>query len=101
MLITLDQLKTHLRIEHDDHDERLQEVIFAASAIVLDYLKMPEGTWETTSGDPSEVPYVVVAATKLVAGALFENVEGNDEGPQPLSQTVKDLLHRLRDPALA
>lgn len=101
MLITLDQLKTHLRIENDEHDERLQEVAYAASAIVLDYLKRPEGTWENTAGDPDDVPYVVVAATKLVAGALFENLEGNDEGPQPLSQTVKDLLHRLRDPAFA
>jgi hypothetical protein len=101
MLITVEQLKTHLGIQNDDHDERLNEIVLEASAIVLDYLKRPETDWQTTSGEPDGVPYVVVSATKLVAGALSENREGNDSDPSPLSQTVKDLLHRYRDPALA
>lgn len=101
MLITLDQAKAHLVIEHDEIDETIEEKVQEASAIVLDYLKRDEAEWQNTSGDPDGVPYLVQAATKLVVGALMENREGNDNGPQPLSQAVKDLLHRYRDPAIA
>lgn len=96
-LITLEQAKLQLRIddENDEHDEHLEELIEDASGIVLDYLKKSETEWQTTSGEPEEVPRAVISATKLVLQSLFE---GDDE---PLSQAVKDLLHRYRDPALA
>jgi hypothetical protein len=94
-LITLDQAKRHLRMG-DDEDEEIEEKVNEASAIVLDYLKVPADEWAVGA-----VPYLVQAATKLVLGALMENREGNADGPEPLSQAVKDLLHRYRDPALA
>jgi hypothetical protein len=102
-LITLDAAKRHLVIDHDELDDTLEEKVDEASGIVLDYLKRPDSEWQTTAGTPDEVPYVVQAATKLVLGALWENREGNDYAllPQPLSPTVKNLLHRLRDPAIA
>jgi hypothetical protein len=100
-LLTLDDLKLHLRIEDDYHDDRLEQILDDASGIVLDYLKVEDSQWQTTSGEPDSVPYAVRAATKLVAGALFENLEGNEGGPDPLSETVKSLLHRFRDPAIA
>jgi hypothetical protein len=95
-LITLDQAKRHLQILHDDMDEEIEEKVNEASAIVLDYLKVAEDAYEVDA-----VPYLVQSATKLVLGALCENREGNASGPEPLSQAVKDLLHRYRDPALA
>lgn len=95
-LITLDQAKRHLQIVNDEQNEEIEEKVNEASAIVLDYLKVSEDAYEI-----GEVPYLVQSATKLVIGALLENREGNASGPEPLSQAVKDLLHRYRDPALA
>jgi hypothetical protein len=101
MLITVDQAKLHLRIEDDDHDDQLEEIIEDASGIILDYLKVAETMWQTTSGEPDEVPRAVIAAVKLGVSALFENPEQDEKGPLVLSQPVKDLLHRFRDPAMA
>lgn len=72
-----------------------------ASAIVLDYLKRDAGEWQDSAQEPESVPSVVEAATLIVAGALYENRDGAGNAAEPLSQTVKDLLHRYRDPAMA
>lgn len=97
MLITVDQAKLHLRIDADtaEHDELLELVVPMASAIVLDYLKRDAASWQTTAGAPEDVPGPVQAATLLVMEALVDGVD------EPLSQPVKNLLHRYRDPALA
>lgn len=101
MLITLDQAKLHLRIDNDDHDDQLEEIIEDASGIILDYLKMESTAYQTTAGEPEDVPRSVVSAVKLGVSALFENPEQDERGPLVLSQTVKNLLMRLRDPAIA
>lgn len=100
LLVTFERAKRHLNVDHDNDDTLIQSLIIQGSAIVLDYCKKPDDTWDVL-GSPSGVPAVVEAATLLVIGALYENREGNADGPQPLSQAVKDLLHRQRDPAYA
>lgn len=97
-LVTFDQAKAHLAVDHNEDDTLIQVFVDAASDIVLDYLKK---TVEDLPGSPSEVPPTIEAATLLVIGALYENRDGAENAPQPLSQAVKDLLHRYRDPALA
>ncbi len=101
-LITAKQLAYHLREDEEEAWNRLEEVIAEASAIVMNYLKMDVPTaWmttETESPTGTGVPYDVQAAVKLVAGELYKNREGSSD---PLSKTVKSLLHRRRDPAIA
>lgn len=105
-LITLKQLKRHVNQDTSFDDKLLEEKRFAASAIVLDYLKIDTNDtgfdWLDMFGEPTKnIPAVVTAATLIVAGALYENRDGSSSGPQALSQTVVDLLMRSRDPALA
>lgn len=100
-LITVDQAKLHLRLDTDDHDDLLEEIVSDVSGIILDYLKLESTAYQTTAGEPDDVPAAVKAAVKLGVSAMFENPEQLPDGPQVLSQTVKDLLHRLRDPAMA
>jgi uncharacterized phage protein (predicted DNA packaging) len=100
-LITVDQAKLHLRLDTDDHDDLLEEIVSDVSGVILDYLKMDSTAYQTTDGEPDDVPAAVKSAVKLGVSAMFENPEQLPDGPQVLSQTVKDLLHRLRDPALA
>jgi hypothetical protein len=101
MLLTIDQAKLHLRITDDEHDEELEEMVPEVSEIILNYLKLPSTSWQTTDGEPEDVPGAVKSAVKVAISALFENPEQNPDGPQVLSQAVKDLLHRYRDPAMA
>jgi hypothetical protein len=100
-LVTVDDAKLDLNILNDDRDDAIERAVNKASHIVLNYLKLPDTEWQDTNGEPNDVPYTVQAATSLAAGALLANPEGHPDGPQALSQAVKDLLHRYRDPALA
>lgn len=93
-LVDIYQAHKHLRIDDDDADEDLDIKIEQASEIVIDYLKTSNSGWE----DPDTVPYPIQAATLLVLGVLWEEREG---AVDPLTDAVKSLLHRFRDPALA
>lgn len=88
-LVNIDAAKRHLRIDSafTADDERVSEKLEQASGIVLDYCKV------TSMSSPP--PQHVQAATLLVLEALFDGTA------EPLSQAVKDLLHREWDPAFA
>ncbi len=85
----------------------LEQKILAASAIVYNYLKIavPDFTSPSTEGtlystwSITGVPYDVQQATLLVLSELWENREASNSNP--LSDAVKALLHRYRDPAMA
>jgi hypothetical protein len=89
-LVSVAVVKDRLRIDEPESEGDLQRMAEEASAIVLDYLKKPSDAWTEAT-----VPSVVRSAILLVVRALYD---GEDE---PLSTTVKALVHRLRDPALA
>ncbi len=109
-LITLQDAKEHLRVDHDLDDADILLKMEQASDIVIDYLKLPEGKWDLDAGGSGSsssgssgsssglAPWRVTAATLLVLGELYRNREA---GSNPLSQGAMDLLHRTRDPALA
>lgn len=94
-LITLTQAKDQVEIEHDEKDSAILLKIEEASAIVTDYIKRPDHGWTDRT-----VPAHVRAAVRLVFASLWSN-RGDGEAPDPLSATVKSLLHRERDPAVA
>jgi hypothetical protein len=103
-LVSLTKAKTHLRVSGSAQDADIQDKIYQASSIILDYLKLDEPpiAWydHTTTGlePPDEMPRLVEAATLLVLSELHSKRETASD---PLSKSVKDLLRRLRDPALA
>lgn len=105
--ITLVQAKAHLRIDDDDDDTQVQDVLDTAQDIVLDYLKNPTGVFYEADGVTplSAPPAPVIAALKLVLGNLWRYREGGDERftthVEPISPAVVGLLMRLRDPAFA
>lgn len=106
-LVTVEQASDHLRLNlvSDDGsppsysqelDDRYNDLVLkmdAATAIVIDYIKMPDNEW-TAQDAPSNLQ----AAILLVLSGLYD---GRDTGTEVLSPSVKALLHRLRDPALA
>lgn len=98
-LITLEQLKEHVVMDHDLDDSKLQQIADDASELMLNYLKRPLDSWQDTALAPDGVPGPVRAATLKIGAALYENRDGS--GTPALSQDVKDMVHRYRDPAFA
>lgn len=92
-LISLEVAKRHLIIEDDFRDEDVFAKAEEATAIVVDYLKKPDHGWTEET-----VPGQVKAAILLTFASLFRNPDGDVD---PLSDAVRSLLHRMRDPALA
>lgn len=103
LLITVDRFAEIVGADEDDSYRNLEQTIRLASAIVMDYLKIDvPATWMVSPEDSpagTGVPFVVQAAVELVASELWLNKEASRS--DPLSKTVKNLLFRLRDPALA
>lgn len=102
-LLTLSQVKTHLRIEDNDHDIDLSDKIVQTTSIIYDFLKVTTTpvAWINVDVSPAvtEIPALVQAAALLTVGELYMNRESSDA--DVLSDAVKNLLRRSRDPALA
>ena len=92
-LVTLAEVKADLNILNADRDTELTLKAELATDIVMGYIKKDaaEEYW-----DDETVPYRIKAAVLLVVRSLF-----NDDNADPLSESVKAILHRDRDPALA
>lgn len=106
-LITLDQARTQVNLDHELDDGVLNEKRQEASGVILDYLKVDTDdtsfNWVDLLGEPTEnIPQHVIAATKMCLGAMYENRDGDVwRAPQPISQSVIDILMRTRKPAMA
>ena len=109
-LVTLDQAKKHLRMDHDDDDVMILEITYSASAVVLNYLKdIGNDQFMDSSGDMIagvDVPWEIVAATLIMVGVLYRNPTGEGGTINPaftqgyLPPPVTAMLYPLRDPAL-
>jgi hypothetical protein len=99
-LLSLAQAKAQLRIAEDDHsrDDEVYEKVEEASAIIIDYLKIPEAeqTWTEDT-----VPWHVRAAVKLMLTHLNEHAGDDMSTDDNLWNAVRRLLERSRDPTLA
>lgn len=119
MYVTLEDAKTHLRVDFDDDDADLQGKILAASSAVKNYMKTAsvyepnrdaDGNPETdadgnfTYPATKRVRFEVRAATLILVGELYKNREAEQDGDAGLGMLpapVIALLYPLRDPALA
>ena len=87
-MLTLIEVKQHLRIETSDEDSLLHAYMDAATASVADYLGQPL---------PDPIPAPVEAAILLRVGDLYEHREEQAERPLVQNKTFERLLspHRL------
>lgn len=107
-LVNLDQAKAHLRVDHDEDDDDIQQKIEAASAAVVTYLKSGADSFVDTSGEViADVPQDVQFATLLLVGHFYKNREAQADDPVPvfgygyLPRGVMALLYPYRIPTLA
>lgn len=88
-LVSVDQARDRLRIDEAYAEADLERMAVEATDIVLDYIK-GERDWTEETAPPR-----VQASILLVMRNLYDGAE------QPLSEPAKNLVYRLRDPALA
>lgn len=94
-VVTLDQVKKHLRLCLNDAEENdhLDLIISAAVSHASQYIDRPI-PWTDQAGELVPVPPDVKAAILLIIGDLYENREGQFVGVQVAeNQTVQNLLH--------
>jgi uncharacterized phage protein (predicted DNA packaging) len=93
-LVTLSEVKEHLRIEHTNEDRVLKIYIEAAN----DYIKKLLNSEIPGIGDspPTEAPGAIKAGALLTIGDLYENREGASEKDIKENPAVMRLLHPYR-----
>jgi hypothetical protein len=108
-LVTLEDVKSALRIDTEDDDFILTAYVAAASAAVIGYLKEQadaildlDSGGDLTSG--SDVPADIQVATIMLVGHFYREPDGDTEKAFEygyLPKPVVSLLYRYRDPAIA
>lgn len=97
MIVSVDELKTHLRIEEDDEDAYLASLITQAQTAAEDYCRVSfEGGAE--SENENTAPEPVRLAILLMAGFYFENRDIPDMTTfRAMRMAFESLLYPYRD----
>jgi hypothetical protein len=111
MLVSLDRVKTALRVTHDNDDGMIEVLISGASKAVLRYLKGQAGDLlsidsppDSPPNDLDDVEEDIQVAVILLVGHFYRNPDNDVEGAFErgyLPKPVTALLYPHRDPTLA
>ena len=98
MIVTVDEVKTHLRIEHNEEDEYIETLIKQAQTEAEDYCRVSFETDE--EGTPVDPPEPVRLAVILMTSFYYENRDIPDMTTYKATRMAFDsLLYPYRDPA--
>lgn len=106
-LVDLKTVKKILRIDHDDDDQALEQLIRSASERIILYFKSraKEVLALDDNGKLTEpIPAPIVISAAIYVGILYRNVDqdpDNDWDPSKLPAMVTANLYPFRDPTLA
>ena len=91
MIVTLDDLKAHLRIEHDEEDGQLENLLEQAQTAAEDYCRV--------QFSEEEAPEPVRLAILLMASFYYENRDIPDMTTfKAMRMAFDSLLYPYRDP---
>ena len=91
MTITVEEVKSHLRIQQDEEDELIADFIAQAQAVAEDYCRVK-------FVDPAPEP--VRLAVLLMVSHYYENRDNPDRQVYMTMRTAfENLLYPYRDPA--
>ena len=90
MIVTEDEVKVHMRIQHDEEDEYIGSLIAQAQAAAEDYCRVQ-------FSDPAPEP--VRLAVLLMVSHFYENRDNPDRQVYlPMRMAFQNLLYPYRDP---
>ena len=96
MIVTVDEVKTHLRIQHDEEDDYIESLIKQAQTAAEDYCRV---SFEEPDedGNVPEAPEPVRLAVILMTSFYYE-IQGYPDGLRQSAVSVprsgKDVLRR-------
>ena len=89
MILTVDEVKSHLRIQHDEEDELLESLIAQAQAAAEDFCRVEFG---------DDAPEPVRLAVLLMVSHYYENRDSPDRQVYLTMRTAfENLLYPHRD----
>ena len=108
MILTLDAVKEHLKIEHDEEDDYIESLIRQSSAAAEDFCRVSftvneTGTenFITDESDENTAPEPVKLAVLLMVSSLYENRDLSDKTMYSTTRTAfENLLYPYRDETL-
>lgn len=86
MIVSVDELKSHLRIQHDEEDSLLESLLLQAQATANDFCRTEYDT---------EAPEPVRLAVLLMASHFYENRDNSDKAA---FMTMQMAFHALLYP---
>ena len=89
-MLTLEEVKRHCRIDHNDEDALLLALIDTAIAACANFLNMDAADLVVA------VPAPIKSAALLLVGALYENRESMGERPFHKNPAFEALLNPYR-----
>lgn len=90
MIVTVDEVKVHLRIQHDEEDGYIDSLIAQAQAAAEDYCRVQ-------FSDPAPEP--VRLAVLLMVSHFYENRDNPDRQVYlTMRMAFQNLLYPYRDP---
>ena len=91
MILTIEEVKAHLRIQHDEEDDLIEGFIAQAEAVAEDYCRVQ-------FTDPAPEP--VRLAVLLMVSHYYENRDNPDRQVYVTMRIAfENLLYPYRDPA--
>ena len=91
MILTNEEVKAHLRIQHDEEDDLIDGFIAQAEAVAEDYCRVQF---------PEPAPEPVRLAVLLMVSHYYENRDNPDRQVYVTMRTAfENLLYPYRDPA--
>lgn len=91
-MITLDEVKTYLRVDYADEDDLITNFISTAEKLVQDMARLSDEEW--TASDEDTLACVRIAVLFTVA-YLYEHREEADHSA--LNLTLRSLLFGIRE----
>ncbi len=103
MILTVDEVKTHLRIEEDSEDEYIASLISQAQAAAEDFCRVSLEGHTETDGDGTErtvpPPEPARLAVLLMVSHYYENRDNPDRAVYGTMRIAfENLLYPYRDP---
>ena len=89
-MLTLQETKLHLRVDHNDEDALIGALMTTATAACADFLNMPAADLVVA------VPAPVKSAALLLVGNLYENRDSMGDRPYSKNPTFEALLNPYR-----
>ena len=99
MIVTVDEVKTHLRIEHDEEDGYIESLIKQSQTAAEDYCRISFEPEPDEEGNVPDVPEPVRLAVILMTSFYYENRDIPDMTTYKATRMAFDsLLYPYRDP---